>query len=292
MIFDMTRRVSGGGGGPTASDAILTVTVPTGSTVTMTKGGVTLTPTMWVQAADNTLDCALFVIGPSLFDAQNAWTVTASLSGDTASATVTIDSNEQYDLELSYHVPSGYQEVEYLASSGTQYIFTGVAPKDVTRIDCDFMATSVGSFVYAWGSYNGSQESSMGKLHSADSYIRAYLNGKEVASAKNIAANTLYKTITRLDTFSVDGDSYQMTGTLNQTNSLQIVLFARNVNSGADLKMTGRIYYAAFYNGNTLVDEMFPCYRVSDSVAGMWGRISNTFYTNQGTGTFTVDPDV
>ena len=96
------NMVGGGGGSLKDTDAILTVTVPTGSTVTMTKGGVTLTPTMWVQAADNTLDCALFVIAPNLFDAVNAWTVTSTLSGDTASDTVIISSNEQYDLVLSY----------------------------------------------------------------------------------------------------------------------------------------------------------------------------------------------
>ena len=98
-VFNMVGGGSGGGG-PTSSDAILTVTVPTGSTVTMTKGGVTLTPTMWVQAADATLDCALFVIGSSLFDSQNAWTVTASKNGTTASETVTISSNKQYDLTI------------------------------------------------------------------------------------------------------------------------------------------------------------------------------------------------
>lgn len=101
MIFDMTRR-SGGGGGPSASDAILLVTVPVGSTVTATKGGVTLTPTMWVQAADSTLETALFVIAPTLFDAQNAWTVTATLGTNTASDTVTIDAAEQYALVISY----------------------------------------------------------------------------------------------------------------------------------------------------------------------------------------------
>lgn len=94
---------SGGGGGPSASDAILTVTVPTGSTVTATKGGVTLTPTMWVQAADATQDCALFVIAPAQFDSVNPWTVTATLDTESATATVLIDSNKQYDVELSYH---------------------------------------------------------------------------------------------------------------------------------------------------------------------------------------------
>lgn len=104
---------SGGGGGPSASDAILTVTVPTGSTVTATKGGTTLTPTMWVQAADATLDCALFVIPAAQFDATTPWTVTATLRTDSATATVLIDSNNQYDLELSYHY--------YLYNKGIQF---------------------------------------------------------------------------------------------------------------------------------------------------------------------------
>lgn len=105
---------SGGGSGPSASDAILTVTLPTGSTATATKGGVTLTPTMWVQAADATLDCALFVIPAAQFDATTPWTVTATSGTDTATDTVTIDSNKQYDVELSYHY--------FLYNKGTQFV--------------------------------------------------------------------------------------------------------------------------------------------------------------------------
>ena len=106
--------ILGGSGGPSASDAILTVTVPTGSTVTATKGGITLTPTMWVQAADNNLDFALFVISPSLFDSQNAWTVTATLVTDSASDIVTIDAAAEYEMILSYGV--------YLFNNGDQCI--------------------------------------------------------------------------------------------------------------------------------------------------------------------------
>lgn len=100
MIFVVGS--AGGGGGPTASDAILTVTVPTGSTVTATKGGVTLTPTMWVNAEYNTFDCALFVIAPNLFDSQNAWTVTATLGTDTANDTIVVDTNSAYYVTLNY----------------------------------------------------------------------------------------------------------------------------------------------------------------------------------------------
>ena len=101
MIF-VVGSSGGGSGGPSSSDAILTVTVPTGSAVTMTKGGITLTPTMWVQAADNTLDCALFVIAPSMFDSTTPWTVTATSGTDSATTTVLIDSNKQYDIELIF----------------------------------------------------------------------------------------------------------------------------------------------------------------------------------------------
>lgn len=105
--------VGSSGGSLKDTDAILTVTVPTGSTVTATKSGKTLTPTMWTTAADATQECALFSIPAAQFDATTPWTVTATLGTDSATATVLIDSNKQYDLELSYHY--------YLYNKGTQF---------------------------------------------------------------------------------------------------------------------------------------------------------------------------
>lgn len=93
--------VGGGGGGLKNTDAVLIVSAPTGSTVTATKGGVTLTPTIWVQNADNTLDTAIFSIKASTFD-SNPWTVTATLGTSSASNTVVINSAEEYELELAY----------------------------------------------------------------------------------------------------------------------------------------------------------------------------------------------
>lgn len=97
-------NVQSGGGGPTAADAILLVTVPAGSTVTASKGAETLVPTLWVSAADSTLEKALFVIESSFFDSANPWTVTATSGTDTASATVTIDDNLEYELTLAYNL--------------------------------------------------------------------------------------------------------------------------------------------------------------------------------------------
>lgn len=108
------NMVGGGGGKLKDTDAVLVVTVPTGSTVTATKGGVTLAPTMWTKAADSTLDCAIFSIPASQFDSVNPWTVTATLGTKTDSDTLLINSANEYDIFLAYGV--------YLFDNGDQCI--------------------------------------------------------------------------------------------------------------------------------------------------------------------------
>lgn len=99
--MSIVLNMVGGGGSLRDTDAVLLVTVPTGSSVTATKGAVTLTPTIWKRNADNTLDCALFSIPSNTFD-SNAWTVTASLGTETASDTIVINSAKEYEMTLSY----------------------------------------------------------------------------------------------------------------------------------------------------------------------------------------------
>ena len=142
------NMVGGGGGSLKDTDAILIVTVPTGSTVTMTKGGVTLTPTMWVQAADPTLDCALFVIAPSMFDAVNAWTVTATDGTSTASDTVIISTNKQYSVEISFYYlfrGDGVYTGEWNAKNWWQESSTKVTPSLTINTNLIFGITNSGS---------------------------------------------------------------------------------------------------------------------------------------------------
>ena len=55
-------------------------------------------------------------------------------------------------------LPAEYYEVEYIASSGTQYIDTGVRPTTTTRLVLDFRYTSKPTT----GSYNGYTHGSSG----------------------------------------------------------------------------------------------------------------------------------
>lgn len=97
-VFNMI----GSGGKLSNEDAVLRVTVPTGSTVTMTKGGISFAAMTWKRAYDDSNDTAIFIIPPNLFDSQNAWTVTSRLGTKNSSGTIIINSNKRYNMTLSY----------------------------------------------------------------------------------------------------------------------------------------------------------------------------------------------
>lgn len=99
MTFNM---VGGGGSGIPGNRAVLVARIPSGSTVTATKGGVTLTPMMWVSETYPDQDIALFVFTPAQFDSVNPWTITATDGTNTASETVLITTNKEYEITITF----------------------------------------------------------------------------------------------------------------------------------------------------------------------------------------------
>lgn len=96
--------ILGGGGGLADGSALLSVTVPAGSTVTATKNGATITPALWLSGTDASTEVALFVFTPAQFDSVNPWTITATDGANTVSKTVLITTNKGYELRLKYPI--------------------------------------------------------------------------------------------------------------------------------------------------------------------------------------------
>lgn len=53
-----------------------------------------------------------------------------------------------------------------------------------------------------------------------------------------------------------------------------------------------KLHYLYVYNGLSLSMRLIPCYRKSDNEPGMYDIVNDVFYTNAGTGSFAVGPDV
>ena len=54
----------------------------------------------------------------------------------------------------------------------------------------------------------------------------------------------------------------------------------------------GKIYSVLLKKDDTIIADLVPCYRKADGEIGMYDIVSNTFFTNIGTGTFTKGGNV
>lgn len=102
--MSLTINRIGGSGGVSESNAILMAHVPTGSTVTASKGGVILTPKMWVSGSTADEDVAMFIFSPIQLDSTTPWTITATDEEleFTKSASVLIAENKEYEVTIIF----------------------------------------------------------------------------------------------------------------------------------------------------------------------------------------------
>lgn len=181
----MIGRVNaGGGGGLQSTDAILRVIAPAGSTVTISKGGVSKSDAGHENASDPTFYDYYFIIHASQFDGVNPWTVTAVNGADTFTDTIIINSADEYDLELGhllYFIKNGAvdqgmrfdnstgwvtdaQGFQYLQSSDTGWhiAFQNVDLTDYKVLTITYNAIGAGQrFIGMWSTSTPSATTSM-----------------------------------------------------------------------------------------------------------------------------------
>lgn len=287
-----------GGGGLKSTDAILRVQAPAGSTVTISKGGVTKSDAGHENADDNSVYDYYFIIHQSQFDGQNYWTVTATKTGeDPVSATIIINAADEYNVVLDFRLPAIYQEVEYLENTGTSYIQTAVTPNNIASGSISFQITATGSYIAIWGADGGGASNSASYELSAGTSERGFWYCGTRTTFSSFSTNTTYtvswQTASGTQSYDVNGTTYSGTNTGTPSDSLAVALFGVNRSGSIANSSKSKIYsFVAYDANNAPVLELIPCYRKSDSVAGMWDRVSKTFLTNAGSGTFSVGGDV
>lgn len=183
-------------------------------------------------------------------------------------------------------LPSEYQEVEYIESSGSQWIDTGVIlTLENTNIRCDadvivsttaldktiFGTNGGGNTYYHLTPYdyqwyygtNGSEghSGSYSNIIGTEYIISFNNNGKIIINGEIIVENKIFT--------------------------------AKNKSITINTRMNGtsiwKFKYFKIYDDSSIIRNFIPCYRKSDSKPGMYDLVTNTFYVNQGTGAdFTV----
>lgn len=192
-------------------------------------------------------------------------------------------------------LPSEYQEVEYIESTGTQYIDTGYLPNANTiwKLKC---------YIYKGVEFDEARCGRWGANNDRFSiYVSPNSSGRVEVAIGNYYQETYTYTSSQILNFTVDATTltgacpeanYSHTYTTQPpfTSQNTLYLFGRNATGSGNTSPDGtypmRIYSHRIWENGTLVQNFVPCYRKSDNVIGMYDIVSNTFFTNAGSGTF------
>ena len=178
-------------------------------------------------------------------------------------------------------LPNGYKRLEYIQSSGTQYVDSGFKPNSNTKVVADYYTTST------QGAVIGSDNSWMNSDFVIEVHFAAFCSTmyghSSVPSGRHVA--TLDKGV-----FSLDGETLAtMAGTF--TGNYNLTLFALNRSNSIQEYGTLRLYSCQIYDNGTLIRDYIPCQTTSGEI-GLWDDVNSVFYGNAGTGAFTAGPVV
>ena len=182
-----------------------------------------------------------------------------------------------------------YEVIEYIESTGTQYIDTGIKPSDTFKIEMQIARTGLDYNDGICGSYTGSQWSMYLYLGSNGKYGCAY--GTEnvyIVDNTNYYDTNKHNIVLDLDSTgletTVDGSLISTNAFSSIANNMNFYLFKCN-DGGTTRVAKIKMYSFKIYDNGTLVRNFIPI-KTEKGAVGLLDQVNNVAYYNVGTGTF------
>lgn len=182
-------------------------------------------------------------------------------------------------------IPSGLVELEYIESTGTQYIDTGIKASKNLKVEADINITTANGWVMILGDYTSGSYFSWWRK---DTTMYAYYgsNNKTLAEQtgkrKYVANNTN-------NVWSIDSSNITVSPNSSDFSKNGGNLYLFSVNNGGNYnKASMKLYSCKIYNNGTLIRNFIPAKRTSDNKCGLWDKVNLKFYTDENGGNFTA----
>lgn len=189
---------------------------------------------------------------------------------------------KQFELR---ELPEGYTQVEYIESSGTQYVDTGFAPNNNTRIESDIVVTTGGTS-FLFGARNNSSANATSNSFSMPQISGTSLRSDygSVESSISISPVQRLKIDKNKNVTTINGTTVTAT-TQTFSCTYNLVLLAVNTAGTISAKISAKLYACRIYDNGTLIRDYVPCTNQT-GVGGLYDLVENKFYPNNGTGEF------
>lgn len=204
------------------------------------------------------------------------------------------------------YIPHAYQQVEYLQGDGKgTYISAGITYQLDIEVDVTFRYSKYENFKAILGTYdqNSNQFKICGEWNVPTSLYGASFYSPNIDIVRLVVSKLLLTDVLRF----VLGSSYlyvYRNGIEEKSKIIQgytnyptffgreLPVFCETQGSTKKDYSSSQIFVLRVKYSDELFRELIPCYRKVDLVAGMYDRVNGVFYTNAGTGSFIVGPDV
>lgn len=184
-------------------------------------------------------------------------------------------------------LPTEYTQLDYIQSSGTQYIDTGVNPTATLSAELTIQLNTAAGDQKLFGSFAGISAGI--NLGAISGYWRVG-NGQWYSSLVSTTTN-----ITTIKVADINNNyNWYANGELIYENLPSIALnssiFLMGIRyNGAYFSASAlKLFSCKIWDNNVLVRDFIPAKRNSDSVLGLYDLVSETFFTNAGSGTFII----
>lgn len=185
-------------------------------------------------------------------------------------------------------LPSGYTQLEYIQSSGSQYINTGFKPNQDTKISItvDFPLSGT---TWLYGSRTSANSNSLGFLcESGSRYRFDYASSTNALTVKPTGKFTIYSDKNKC---YINGELVLTATYTTFSSPVNMYIFNNNNNGSLSGGSSAKLYNCSIYDNGVLIRNFIPCKNASGTV-GLYDSVNNQFYQNAGSGTFIAGPEI
>ena len=198
-------------------------------------------------------------------------------------------------------LPAGYTQLEYIESTGAQYIDTGISGFNTGdwEIYAKWMttvSTQPASYGFIFGVYKDESHNSYRLIFNQTNSGKYFISANSRAGGGSIAVsastNAIHNVVVKNGSFVLDGQNYQApnAGTALPADS-KLGIFRCDENGSYASKGVARLYSMSVKKDGVLIGDFVPAKNAS-GVVGMYDTVSGNFFTNAGTGEFIAGPVV
>lgn len=178
-------------------------------------------------------------------------------------------------------LPSGYTRLEYIESTGTQYISTGITPTENTKVVIEFNSSSSSGVVFGQDS---------GYKVNAFMFAMTVVVFDSTKKDISISANAKHTVQVAPKAFKIDDGPSQYIYANKVKAAYPMFLFGNNRNGKFSEGVAMKLYSFKVYENDVLIADYIPCKQ--GNAVGLYDDVAGAMNLPLGTGDFTAGPSI